>query len=73
MSVEKTRAAIKSDAPEMFDLMEMLKNDFGGKVLYVKTATLEAGKDPGAGVKPAAFLPDSTWPYAVGKPFSKKK
>ena len=67
MSAEKNRAAIKADAPQMFDLMEMLKNEFDAKVLYVKTKSIEAGVEPNGGVQPHRWAPASTWPYAVGQ------
>ena len=51
----------------MFDLMEMLKNEFDAKVLYVKTKSIEAGVEQKVGVQPYRSLPASTWPYAVGQ------
>ena len=61
------RATLAQDAPDMLGFLETMKQDFGAKVLWVKTPTLEVGKQPPAGIRPNVPLPAETWPYKPGE------
>ena len=60
------RAQLAQDAPDMLKFMDEMKQGFGAVVLYVKTDSIEQGKEQTAGVQPYMPLPSSTWGYEVG-------
>ena len=67
------RAQLKAVAPDMLDFMEMAKNGFDAKVVFVEAPGIKMGKEPEAGVVPNIPLPADTWDYEVGKTAKKGK
>jgi len=72
MTADELRKKLSAEDPKLFSWMDTMKEQFGAKVLYVETPTINVGKEPTEGVKPYATLPDSTWHYKPGESPSKK-